>query len=79
METSSRPPDGGLSLTTPPPPPADRLQALAADISARLRRVCAHLSDEEFSALVMDIAQVTLRYEEAQYGSAPAPRPPAKP
>ena len=39
------------------------LQRLVADIAARLRNSCADLSDEEFSKLVLDIAQRRLRFE----------------
>ena len=42
---------------------AEELQRLVADIAARLRKACAHLSDEEFSALVMDIAMRRLRFD----------------
>lgn len=44
------------------------LKRLAADISARLRRVCAHLPEDEFSALVLDIARIRLRYEQRVFG-----------
>jgi hypothetical protein len=54
---------------------AQRLQALTADISARLRKVCGDLSDQEFSDLVLDIAQVRLRYEDVLFtGLAPRPK-----
>ena len=36
---------------------------LTADISARLRGVCAHLSDEAFADLVVDIVRVRVRYD----------------
>ena len=39
------------------------LQRLVADIAARLRSSCANLSDEDFSTLVLDIAQRRLRFE----------------
>jgi hypothetical protein len=45
------------------PTNAARADQLKADISARLRRVCSHLTDEQFAALVDDVAQVTLRYQ----------------
>lgn len=61
-----------------PSPPSDaqhypdvearELQRLTADISARIRRVCAHMPDDEFAALVMDIARVRLRYEQRVFG-----------
>ena len=40
-----------------------RIALLKADISNRLRRVCTHLTAEQFDELVRDIAEVTLRYE----------------
>ena len=50
------------------------LQALTADVSARLRRVCGHLSDEEFSALVLDVARVRIRYDIRAFGRARSAR-----
>jgi len=44
-------------------PDAARVEQLKAEISARLRGVCAQLSNEEFAALVDDIADVNLRYQ----------------
>ena len=49
---------------------ADELTRLMADISARLGRVCAHLSDSEFADLVFEIAQVRMRYDERVYGQS---------
>ena len=49
-------------MTSPPEP--TRLEQIRAHISPRLRRVCGHLSDEQFAELVDDIADVTLKYEE---------------
>ena len=66
MEYSARRTD-----TTATPDPA-RAEQLKAEISSRLRGVCAHLSDDEFAALVDDIADVKLRYE-----MRPRPSPPA--
>jgi hypothetical protein len=40
-----------------------RREDLVAEISARLRRVCRHMTDEEFAAMVRDIARVTHKYE----------------
>ena len=45
------------------PAPAT-LDQLCAEISARIRRVCAHLSENQFEELVRDIAAVTLKYDE---------------
>jgi hypothetical protein len=50
---------------------AARLEQLRTGISPRLRRVCAHLSDEQFAGLVDDIARVTLKYEERPRLSPP--------
>jgi hypothetical protein len=44
----------------------ERDERLVADLSARLRRACAHLSDEQFGALVRDIARVTVRFHEIE-------------
>ena len=54
------------------PDPA-RLEQLRANISARLRRVCTHLSDEQFAELVDDIADVTLKYEMRPDATPPKP------
>ena len=45
-------------------PDVERLDHLRSDISARIRRVCAHLSAEQFAELVDGIASVTLKYDE---------------
>ena len=60
----------------PPDAPADsvraldaratRVEQLTADIAGRLRRVCAHLSEDQFATLVREIADVKLRYEERE-------------
>ena len=55
----------------PSAPSPDRAEQLRSDISARLRRVCTHLSDEQFAELVADIAEVTLKYEEKPRLSPP--------
>jgi hypothetical protein len=36
-----------------------------ADIAARLRTACAHLPDDEFSKLVIDIARRRMRFDAA--------------
>ena len=74
----SNPDRPGASV--PPPTPAEREHVLAAntarfeevsaDIAARLRRVCSNLSDEQFSALVHEIADVKLRYEDREFRGA---------
>jgi hypothetical protein len=48
---------------------ARRLQQLTEDIGSRLRRVCSHLSAEQFAALIADIADVTLKFEEREFGT----------
>jgi hypothetical protein len=52
-------------------PAAERLDQLRTAIAGRLRRVCAHLPAEEFDALVLKIATVTLRYEQRPPLSSP--------
>ena len=44
---------------------AAREQALASEISARLRKACAHLPEAEFRELVLSIARVTAKYDGA--------------
>ena len=81
METT---PDAGVPTPAPgvPAPNAKRelpsageaeLQQHIADIAARLRRVCAQLPDEEFSALVLDMARVRMRYEQRVTPLRPEP------
>ena len=36
--------------------------AYVADISTRLRHVCQHLTDAEFTSLVLDMAETRLRF-----------------
>jgi hypothetical protein len=43
---------------------AEKREVLVAEISARLRHVCAHLSEAEFGNLVRDIAATRLRFSE---------------
>ena len=47
-----------------------RLDALVVDISARLRGVCANLSEADFNALVLSIARTSVRFEEIE-GTVP--------
>jgi hypothetical protein len=42
----------------------ERIAQLRMEISTRLQRVCSHLTPEQFAELVLDIAPVTLRYED---------------
>lgn len=42
--------------------PAEHARALISDISTRLRRACAHLNDDEFEALVVDMVRTRLRF-----------------
>jgi hypothetical protein len=72
--TADRPFDSGAPSPARPAGPltqaqSARLERLAADISERLRRVCSHLSEEEFSVLVHDIARTTMRFEEREFES----------
>ena len=55
--------------------------ALIADLSHRLRRVCEHLTEAEFAGLVADMADTQLRFASIERGSWPAARnkPPADP
>ena len=39
-----------------------RSDVYVADISARLRHVCQHLTDAEFTSLVLDMAEMRLRF-----------------
>ena len=49
----------------------ERLEQLRANIAKRLRVVCAHMPVHEFDALVLQIASVTLRYEQKPRLSTP--------
>ena len=56
-----------MSHATPTEPTSSeaiRAHKLKGQIGARLRKVCSHLSDEQFAALVDDITVVTLKYDE---------------
>ena len=52
-------------------PDPESLDRLRAEISARIRRVCAHLSEDQFDELVRDIATVTLKYDEERPRTSP--------
>jgi len=43
--------------------PLSREEAVRSDLAKRLRRVCAHLSEEEFSELVHKMAERQIRGE----------------
>ena len=58
---------------------SERLEQLRANIAQRLRGVCAHLAPEEFDGLVLQIASVTLRYEQKPRLSTPAINPTVEP
>jgi hypothetical protein len=47
------------------------LQRLVADIAARLRKACAHLPDDEFAALVLDIATRHQRFDSMDPAGGP--------
>ncbi len=40
-----------------------RRQELTAEIAARLRRVCAYMTDAEFAVFVQEVARITEKYE----------------
>ena len=52
-------------------PDLERLDQLRAEISARIRRVCGHLSEDQFDKLVRDIAAVTLKFDENRPRTSP--------
>jgi hypothetical protein len=61
-----------------PRPPTDRdarRAALVVEITARLRRVCQHMSDDEFARLVADIAETRLRFAAIDASYPPRPQP----
>jgi hypothetical protein len=43
--------------------PSSRKEAIRADIARRLRKICAHLPDEEFKQLVDKMAERQLKAE----------------
>jgi hypothetical protein len=45
---------------------AAELEQLVAEIGARIRPVCSHMSDGEFDALVLDMARMRLRFRELE-------------
>ena len=49
---------------------AARREAHVAEISARLRHICQHLSDDEFARLVIDMAETRLRFSAIDAGEA---------
>ena len=49
--------------------------AYVAEMSARLRHVCRHLTDAEFSQLVLDMAETRLRLAVIDAGAWPQRRP----
>jgi hypothetical protein len=55
----------------PTPSETIRAQELKGRIGTRLRKVCLHLSDEQFAELVDGIVAVTLKYDEAPRLSRP--------
>ena len=52
-------------------PDPERLEQLRASVTSRLARVCGHLPPDEYDALVLKIATVTLRYEQRPRLSTP--------
>lgn len=53
-----------------------RVQEICTDVSDRLRGVCDNLSPEEFQALVLQIAELTVKYEAATEAQAARTRTP---
>lgn len=49
---------------------AARREAYVAEISARLRHICQHLSDDEFARLVIDMAETRLRFSAIDAGGS---------
>lgn len=43
--------------------PAEHARALVGDINDRLRRACGHLGDDEFAAVVFDVARMRIRFD----------------
>jgi hypothetical protein len=66
----ARRPGGG----TPDPDREVKRDIYIADISARLRYACRHLSDNEFARLVFDMAEMKLRFASIDAASWPDPR-----
>ena len=62
-----RRPDGGI----PDPDREVKRDIHIADISARLRYACRHLSDDEFVRLVFDMAKMKLRFASIDAASWP--------
>ena len=56
--------------------PQEHVLALVADISARLRRACSHLGDDEFGALVLDVARTHVRFSRLDHRSGLVARKP---
>lgn len=42
---------------------SSRKRQLIADITGRLKRLCPHMTDDEFARMVNDIATMTMNYE----------------
>jgi len=49
--------------------------ALVREITARLRHLCQHMSDDEFGRLVADIAETRLRFAAIDASYPPRPQP----
>ena len=41
----------------------ERREELTAEITARLRRVCAYMTDAEFAVFAQEVARITEKYE----------------
>jgi hypothetical protein len=62
---------GGESVSAMDVSDPKRLEQLRTNIAERLRGVCAHMPVQEFDVLVLQIATVTLRYEQKPRLSSP--------
>jgi len=60
-------PSGSARAWEPPPLTASadpRYEALRVDVAARLRHVCAHMTPEQFDAMVHDICLMKIRWDD---------------
>ena len=72
----ARDPDFATLLRLDPAYPQEHALALVADISARLRRACSHLADDDFGALVLDVARTHVRFSRLDHRSGLVVRKP---
>jgi hypothetical protein len=69
-------PDFVALLRLDPAYPHEHALELVADISARLRRACSHFADDDYAALVLDVARTRVRFHrlDHQSGSLAGPQ-----